>query len=366
MRITVLSLWAHKLFRPEEPQPFGGAELQLFLLSTTLAQRKDVHITFVTRGQGEYEEYEHKGIHVVKLPYHSSKQSRSIKGAYEIAKTCIKQPTDIYLQRAGGIETGILAIVARRKKKPFVYMSASNWDVDGTRVKTLGFFVGRIYRFGLRNASLVLTQTEEQQNNLFQHERISSEILRSAHEIPEEIEYNKDGILWISRCESLKCPEAFLALAERMPEVSFTMVCPKANSEEYFETISSRAAKIKNLKFLPGVSFDETERLFAAHRIFVCSSKYEGFPNTFVQALKWGTPVFSLYLDPDNRLADYGTGICSNGDFSKFSATVDFYNKNTGRLKNMIQNGRSYVREHHDVNKITEQLYNMLQNLLDQ
>ncbi|HQH74578.1 MAG TPA: hypothetical protein PK360_21055 [bacterium] len=38
MNLTILSLWANKLFRPDDPQPFGGAELQLYLLARQLAR----------------------------------------------------------------------------------------------------------------------------------------------------------------------------------------------------------------------------------------------------------------------------------------------------------------------------------------
>ncbi|MGC9329170.1 MAG: glycosyltransferase, partial [Candidatus Hinthialibacter sp.] len=286
MDIIITSLWAQKLFRPDEPQPFGGAELQLTLLARELAKQTDATIRFVTRGRGPAEEFLSGRLHIYKLPYRRLHLVRSVWGMWDCLRACMRLPADVYIQRGGGFETGITGCAARLKNKPFVFMTSSLWDVDGFHEAGRGFLYGKFYLYGLRRASVIITQTEQQQRLLQERYGRESVVMHSAHPIPDAIPENKEGVLWVGRCEPCKDPELFLNLARQTPSRFFTMVCPPANRMDVFERVQSMAQSIANLRFLPGVSFDETETLFASHKIMVNTSTQEGYPNTFVQAFK--------------------------------------------------------------------------------
>lgn len=361
MKITAISLWANKLFRPEEPQPFGGAELQLVLLSRTLARRSGLIVNFITRGQGEREIFELEGIRVHKLPYRHTRFGRAVGGIYDLLHECGNIETDIFLQRAGGIETGLVAYAAKRRGRAFVFMTSHQWDVDKTREQKLGGLGGRLYRYGLNRANIIITQTKEQQSLLQENYQRESMVLRSAHAIPESVPTEKQGILWVARCEPWKRPELLLKLARTLPEMQFTMVCPKANHPSLYDEIREQSQMLTNVRFLPGVSFEEVEQLFATHRLYVNTSENEGFPNTFVQAMKWGTPIVSLYLDPDDRLDEFKTGICTYGDFDRLTRAVTILLKQDNDWRDMQRNARSYVKQNHDAERITDRLLEIFQ-----
>ncbi|MBD3267400.1 hypothetical protein GF373_12090, partial [bacterium] len=196
MHITILSLWAHKLFDPQETLPYGGAELQLVTLAKTWTQYPNTRITFVTRGHGSKEYLSKFGIEIIKLPFHESATIRSTRGIYEILKELSSIPSDILIQRGGGIETGLAGYISRRKKIPLLFMCSSALDVDGTHARGRGKIYGFFYQYGLKQATHVVVQNEYQKTQLQQH-NIESTLIRSSQEIPESIPSQKKGILWV-------------------------------------------------------------------------------------------------------------------------------------------------------------------------
>ena len=230
MKITFVSLWACKLFRQDEPQPFGGAELQMYLLAKALARRHDVEVQFVTRGAGKFEIFDYQGIRVYKLPFHASHRARMLFGTIDLIRLCLRLDTGVFLQRAGGIETGIVAGCARLKKRKFVFMTSSLRDTDGTRQRLLGPLWGWIYSFGLRQSTTIVTQTTEQQEAMQRVHGLNSIALRSAHRYPKRsrikvessgsdaVKKRKDPIFCCSSQDFLLCFSLWYA---RKPTIRF-------------------------------------------------------------------------------------------------------------------------------------------------
>ncbi|MDX9752487.1 MAG: glycosyltransferase family 4 protein [bacterium] len=365
MKIAFVSLWAHQLFQPDDPQPYGGAELQLKLLTTALAQNPDLDVHMVTRGQGESRCYNYNGMTVHKLPYSPSAFQRKVGGTLALYKILVQLGADLYIQRGSGIETAVTGLAARRIDKAFLFMTASRWDVNGTHSAYIGHLAGLAYRLGLHWALGVVTQSNEQQAWLLRLYGKSSTVVRSAHPIPVDIPAAKHGILWISRCEPCKRPALFLDLAAAFPEHPFTMVCPLANDPALFESIQARAQTLPNLTFAARVPFEETERLFATHRLFVNTSDMEGFPNTFVQAAKWGTPILTLEVNPDHIITTEQIGYCAGGDFSQMKTSLRTLLDTPSAWQTSSQNGRRYARQNHDIHQIVTRLTDLMKNLIE-
>ncbi|MBN2326082.1 MAG: glycosyltransferase family 4 protein [Candidatus Omnitrophica bacterium] len=360
MNITITSLWAQKLFRPGEPQPFGGAELQLTLLARELAEQTDATIRFVTRGQGPAEEFLSGLLRIHKLPYRRLRIARSVWGMLDCLRACRRLPSDIYIQRGGGFETGITGWAARSKNKPFLFMTSSLWDVDGFHETRRGVLYGTFYLYGLRRAGIIITQTEQQQRLLKERYGRESIVMRSAHPIPEAIPEGKEGVLWVGRCEPCKDPDMFLELARRTPRISFTMVCPPANRMDMFERVQEKARVIANLRFLPGVSFEETERLFASHKVMVNTSTQEGYPNTFVQAFKWGLPIITARFDPDDILTAHGMGLRTGEAIEDLAKGVEAMMEEERWLE-ASRKARRFADEHHNIRTAASRFYEIIE-----
>ncbi len=363
MNLTIVSLWAQKLFRPDEPQPFGGAELQLVFLSKELAKNYNVNIQFITRGSGPQEFFVKDQIKVYKMASRIKPFARSLLGAWDILRLLLSLKSSLFIQRGGGIETGITAFAANFKKKPFLFMTSHSWDVDRTHEKKRGWLYGKLYMFGLKRSAAVVTQTQDQSEMLFNNYGLNSLVLPSAHRIPETLPEKKKKVLWVGRCENWKNPHVYIEIAKALPHLSFTMVCPEANFPDLFEEISSQADRLDNITFLPGVPFEKTETLFAEHYLFINTSLKEGYPNTFVQAFKWGTPVLSLHVDPDSILTNYRLGMCAEGDESKLIHSIQSLLEDEQQWKEYSQNARNFAMENHDVKVIAKKLYSLIKSL---
>jgi glycosyltransferase involved in cell wall biosynthesis len=121
--------------------------------------------------------------------------------------------------------------------------------------------------------------------------------------------------LWVGRAVRWKRPELFLALACAFPDVPFVMVCPHEGGErDVYEETKRRAAEHPNVVFTGRVPFAHIDGYFRSALVYVNTSIAEGFPNTFVQAARAGTPIVSLDVDPDGVLEREAIGFACGGD----------------------------------------------------
>jgi glycosyltransferase involved in cell wall biosynthesis len=96
--------------------------------------------------------------------------------------------------------------------------------------------------------------------------------------------------------------------------------------------------------------------------VFVNTSVVEGFPNTFLEAWTHCVPVVSLMIDPDEIICENKLGFHSK-TFQQMIVDIECLLQNDGLRNEMALNGRKYIRESHDVKKITDQFINLLASL---
>jgi glycosyltransferase involved in cell wall biosynthesis len=104
-----------------------------------------------------------------------------------------------------------------------------------------------------------------------------------------------------------------------------------------------------NVQFLGFVPFADTEDLFRHARVFVNSSTAEGFPNTFVQAARVGTPVLSLEVNPDGILQSAGFGACADGDPAVLARQLDRLLDDSQTWERQSANAYEYFQREHDI-----------------
>lgn len=116
----------------------------------------------------------------------------------------------------------------------------------------------------------------------------------------------RDIILWVANLRRLKRPGMLVEIAKMMPDKHFVMIGGANDKKLYDETVS-RVAGVKNVEYLGAKSFDETSRYFDKAKYLLCTSEYEGFPNTFLQAWAGGVPVLST-VDPSGVIKKNNLG----------------------------------------------------------
>lgn len=349
IKICFVAPKAYPLFNHEVKAVFGGAEMDLYLIATELAKDKNFEIAFVTADYRQPHIEIIAGVKIIKsLDFDKSRLSGAIK-VWQAMQTADAQ---IYFQEAASWGTLLVAMFCKSHNRRFVYRTANQRECDGTYLKK-NFLAGKAFLWSLRNASQVVVQNETDKETIRQTLGVSARVMPSGHHLPMLRCAKRDTVLWVGRSAPVKRPELFIELAERTPNEHFTMICRRATGDQKYEELADRAKKVKNLQFLKRVQFDEMEDNFQRAKLFVCTSKGEGFPNTYVEACKHATPILSLSVNPDNFLNRFNCGICAGDDWERFLSQLGVL-LDPKKRDQYGKNARQYAEQNHNIEKVVQ------------
>ncbi|MBE3089002.1 MAG: glycosyltransferase [Actinobacteria bacterium] len=169
--------------------------------------------------------------------------------------------------------------------------------------------------------------------------------------------------MWVGIIRSIKQPELFLKLAQYFPNYNFLMIGGVGESVELFNRIKNDAEKIKNVNFKGFVSPEKILTYYQKAILLINTSKTEGFPNIFLEAWSCSIPVVSLNVDPDGIISEYKLGYCSK-TFDQMLNNIEILLKDKQLLETMGKNGRKYVKENHNMQKIVDQYEDLIQKMI--
>lgn len=364
IKICFVSLYAYHYFNSRVNSKFGGAELQLYYLATELAKDERFDIRFVVGdfGQPDFEIKKNVKLYKFFNPKKNLKYIRAIFGFWRLWKLLKKINANVYIQRAAGLETGEVALFCKLNKTKFIYMVAHDEDV-GVKMPTyfskglVNWIRWWLFKMGLKIADLVIIQNEKQMTDLKKNHNKIGILRQSAHIVPEEKNIDvskKESILWVARGDDWKQPELFLKLAIELPNEKFIMIMPESGDKKFFKNIKEKAKKISNLKFIDYVPFNKIDDYFLKAKIFINTSRTEGFPNTFVQAAKNKTPILSLNVNPNGMFEKFNIGKCANNNFEQLKIDLKEFLENKELWQEMSENCYKYAKKNHDIKKIIE------------
>ncbi len=134
---------------------------------------------------------------------------------------------------------------------------------------------------------------------------------------------------------------------------------------ETHEIAMREAQSLPNITLIERVPFEEIERYFAAARLFVNTSTFEGFPNTFLQAAKYGVPTVATDVDPGSMLSQRGGGVTCGGDFERFVESVRQLMTDEDEYAKRSAAALTYVRTYHDKEVVVAQFEKAFREVLD-
>ena len=357
VKVCFVGFYAWPLFRPARTGDIGGAEVQLYTLARELARDSGFHVDFIVRDeQCGSETIDGVTVHKLAL-VRKPGQLRQLVYAAGLWRLLRKIRPDVVVQRAAGSLTALLGIYCALHRKRFVYMIAHDLDLEPEKPPWFqGSAAWRAYRLGLRLADRVIVQHEGQRQRLLDNFGKAGIVRPCALEAGDSMPAGeRRNILWVGRCEPIKQPEIFIALAQAFPRESFVMVCPPAASgPDYFESVRNQALKQQNLTFVEHVPFSEIGVYFRAARLFVNTAAQEGFPNTFVQAWMHGAPVLSLSVDPGSVMARHGLGISCDGSQAALENALASLLADRPLRERLALDAYAYARGHHDIRRQVE------------
>jgi len=353
------------------PDAMGGAELQLYLLARELRHRNwGVSFLVGDYGQGNIA-YTAEGIQLVTGHPGRKLQDRAwgrSYAAWRLWRTLQSIDADIYISRGLVGQAGVIASYCRLKGRKYVFWFGKNADAwySIRGLSPLPFWERLAASYGIRNADLVIVQTNDQNRLLKKHVRREGMVVPNASPWQSTLESEPaDYVLWVGSIQPKKRPELMLDLAARMPDVQFVMAGGEmASHAKLYRAVESRAQRLTNVEFLGFVRYQHMKKLFRRARLFVSTSngKEEGFPNVFLQAWSCGVPTVAT-CDPDGVIAANGLGFhCS--EISEVEDSIATVLGNAQLRSQLARQARKYVAEYHSLEAVGSKLNRVLRELL--
>lgn len=222
--------------------------------------------------------------------------------------------------------------------------------------------------YAINTADYIFVQTERQRKLLKQNFSRDGAIVRNPVEVTAEARLtwlSRDArkfVLWVGRSDTFhKRPQLLLDVARRCPDMQFLMILNKTNAG-VFDTIQRQ--RPGNVTIIERVKHHEIWEFYRRARVFVSTSAYEGFPNTFLQAAVSGVPVMSLSVDPEEIFAVHHCGICSNDDFEGFVQSVRELWANEEMAEDYARKFFEYVLSHHSLSVQSERFEVLLDDVV--
>lgn len=352
----------------------GGVERQTSLMGRWLAAG-GYHVSVLTWDEGQEKESVIDGVRVIKM----CRRDAGLQGLrffhprwFSLNRAMEMADADLYYQNCAEYVTGQVALWCRRQGRRFVFSVASDTDCD-PRLPELRTLRERIlYRYGVRRADCVLVQTRKQQRMLVDGFGVKSilmpmpcfgptDMYAEATNARNASEYR---VIWVGRISRVKRLDLLLDIAKAMPDIQFDVVGGPDTEESYAIDILERAKRLSNVVVHGSVERDRMPDMYSRASVLCCTSAYEGFPNTFLEAWSHGLPVVST-VDPDDLIAERNLGVTARNKDAMVAA-LTLLRDCPDRYREMKKNARGYYLENHAVDSVMCKFESLFRDIIAQ
>jgi glycosyltransferase involved in cell wall biosynthesis len=331
----------------------GGAEVQLTLIARGLAAR-GAAVSVVTWDHGQPDGEEHHCVRVWKTcPRHAGIPVLRFvfPRLTSLWRAMRRADAAVYVHRTADSDTGLVAAWARRHRRKFFFSVASDTDClrDLPRLPTRR--QRTLFRYGLRSADCVLAQTERQRRLLREQFGIEARLVPPCAPDPgpesAEPAEGPPRVLWVGRFSAVKRLELCLDVARACPELLFDVVGESNVGGDYEQRLRAEAAQLGNVRLHGRVPHERVGAFYRRALALLCTSQWEGFPNTFLEAWSRGVPTVST-VEPDGVISAHELGAVAS-DASGLAAALRGLARNEGRRNACGGRARAHFEGRHRV-----------------
>jgi len=295
----------------------GGAELQIKYILDYLGETYSKIYTYITENNKKIYSDE---IKLIKIRRRKILEIIFGQIIYfiKMMKIILKEKPDFIYHR--NLTNLALPVIFFKNKSKSIIHIASEKDLCFELVYNKYFLRNLLDYYGKKlliyKTNVIISQANYQSNLLIKkYNRKADLIIHNAHPFPKEPIYKNNDVLqivWAANFKYEKQPELFIELSNRINiyGVNFIMIGRLPNSK-YGKELLNKINNSKNLTYIGGQSIERVNMYLSESHIFVNTSLYEGFPNTFIQAWMRKVPVVSLNVDPDNVIKINNLGLHS-------------------------------------------------------
>lgn len=318
MKFCFLSSYAHLALDPAATRVSGGAELQVALLARELARAG--HEAVVIGGDlGQSDGTVFDGVKTRNGGKFQTGALGDTLGALPRVRRILREERPDYALVLGWTSWMLFLRFLRPPGCRTVFICGLDTEVNG-EFRRENPVRGALFEAGVRAADVRFAMTDDQAAQ-FARQGLSCGLYRNLilpRAFPRTAEKTVD-LLWVARGQPIKRPHLFLDLAERRSEAKCRMICPRED-EGLWRAVAARAETIANLEFIERVPYRDIQAHYDAAKIFVNTSTFEGWPNSFIQAGLGATALLSLEVNPDGLFERFSPGAFAAGSFEALVA----------------------------------------------
>jgi glycosyltransferase involved in cell wall biosynthesis len=223
------------------------------------------------------------------------------------------------------------------------------------------------YEYALGNADGIIAQTEQQQANLRDNFGRKSTVVPNGY--PTQTERStadkREYFLWVGHlAPSQKRPKHFIELARRVPDAEFLLIGGRG-SEQLRDEVTTVISSLKNINYEFDVPPDQIHQYYNRAIALINTSAHEGFPNTFLEAWRAGTRVFSLSVDPDRFLSQNGCGEFLAGDMTTLADRIQVLNSDQEYWSSISETVKRRFERRYSMDAVVTQYANAIERLVE-
>ncbi|MBA7694526.1 hypothetical protein ES703_103137 [subsurface metagenome] len=152
-------------------------------------------------------------------------------------------------------------------------------------------------------------------------------------------------------------------VAEQYQDLQFDVVGDGNSESEYVQRLRSRAKSIPNVHLHGMVPHAYVQQFYQRSAALICTSRAEGFPNTFLEAWSYGLPIVSTF-DPDNLITEHGLGMVAK-DALGLTSGIQVLLNSQQRWQKASQAALQRYRDNHSIEAVMPRLENAFLNLAE-
>lgn len=281
-----------------------------------------------------------------------------------------KYHPDYLIQGGATASTGILMLISKMLRIPFIHRIANDPDVDERIYKMVHKREIFLYKLGVKYADYIFVQNSYQYKKL--KEKYSTKkihILPNPFQVEikeKELLSRKDRnfVAWVANFRYMKNMPELLKIASAFPNLKFKIAGQKhQNLDKETEFAIRELEKLKNVEFVGYLRRKEIVPFYLNAIALLNTSHFEGFSNTFLEAWSCGVPVVSTKnVNPDGIISKYNLGVVAEDYDSLPQSLEKIINMDTTEYEKLSLHCYEYVKKYHDPKMLAAKFVEYLEN----
>lgn len=273
---------------------------------------------------------------------------------------------DLFIYPGNNYVGAELLYYCQKNEKKYILWGSSDNDFTPRKPEqkdsygTYGFLADYV----IRNADAHVTQNPRQSQLLKDNYNFSAIEINNPVDLSNMVaaEEKSIDVLWVGKSDQVKRPELAVEAAKDLPHLQFTLIMNFSNGGIH-ENCLNKAEEMHNLEIKEYVPYERIEEYYARSRVLINSSVFEGFPNAFLQAAKYGVPIISLEVDPSGILSKNICGSYCSGDYRKLISEIESLLSDTNRYNKISNSCQEYVNNNHNTGLTTLKLEALIKQI---